>query len=480
MSIRFRLFLTVAFLGIFGFYSLVYWILGDLRQRYLATMEESMVDTATVLSSVVSNEMVQQHPETELLRYVFQDASARRFKAQIYEFQKDRINIRVYVTDEDGICVFDSNNGEDEGKNYSRWNDVIRTLRGEYGARSSEINPEDPSTSTMYVASPILYNGRIVGVLTVYKPSGSIDTFLQTAKKQVIFASLIVALAVILIGIFSTFWVTRPVQKLTQYANQIRDGSRPELPALGHNEMGMLGQAFEEMRISLEGKQYIENYIQTLTHEMKSPLSAIRGAAELMDEEMPVAHRRKFLGNIRSETQRLEDLVQRLLELAALEKRRELQTVENIDVVLLVKDVVSSMTALALEKQILFDLNTQSACVQGERFLLRQAVTNLVKNAMEFSPRDSAISISVTKIEGCITIDIKDSGAGIPDFALDKIFDRFFSLERPATGHKSTGLGLPFVKEVTALHHGSITVLNRSDKGVLSRLSIPCVQPERT
>ncbi len=475
MSIRFRLSLAVSVLGILGFYFLVNWIVDDLRPWYLATVEESMVETATVLSSLVTRQMSTSDPHLDLLRETFQDAKQRKFPAQIYELTKSDINIRVYVTDNEGMCIYDSNQGKEEGKDYSRWNDVIRTLRGEYGARSSAMNPEDPASSTLFVASPIMFEGEIAGVLTICKPSDSIKTFLDTAKHKVVTVGLLVCLVVVFTGFLSTFWITRPLQKLTCYANKIRDGHKPDPPELGCNEIGNLGKAFDEMRDSLEGKQYIENYIQTLTHEMKSPLAAIRGAAELLDEEMPLDHRRKFLGNIRSETHRLEDLVQRLLELASLEKRKDLQNIEEIDIQELLTEILTSMSSLVAEKQIHIQLDSNHLVVPAERFLLRQAVANLIRNALDFSPVNGSVSISAKKDDGFATITVKDSGPGIPEYALNKVFDRFFSLERPDTRKKSTGLGLTFVQEVAVLHKGSVSVANGENSGAVSTLRLPLI-----
>ena len=122
-----------------GFYQLVDWIREDLRPRYLETMEESMVDTATLLASLISEKSQRDGIHTDDLRLAFDHAQKRRFAAQIFEVTKTQVNMRVYVTDRNGIVLFDSNHGNDEGKDYSRWNDVYRTLRGEYGARATRL-----------------------------------------------------------------------------------------------------------------------------------------------------------------------------------------------------------------------------------------------------------------------------------------------------------------------------------------------------
>jgi two-component system, OmpR family, sensor histidine kinase CreC len=130
VRIRARLFLTFLVLVGLGFLLLTRSITLGFGPRYLAAVEESMVDMATVLSAFLETRTAEKPLGTNDLRAVLEDAKRKEFSAKIYEMTKKRLGIRVYVTDRRGIVVFDSDNGRNEGKNYSRWNDVMRTLRG--------------------------------------------------------------------------------------------------------------------------------------------------------------------------------------------------------------------------------------------------------------------------------------------------------------------------------------------------------------
>ena len=111
--------------------------------------------------------------------------------------------------------------------------------------------------------------------------------------------------------------------------------------------------------------------------------------------------------------------------------------------------------------------------VKGDFFLLRQAISNLIQNAIDFSSEHGQLELT-TQVDGQqLRFIVDDYGSGIPDYAIDKIFDKFFSLQRPDSGKKSTGLGLNFVKEVAILHKGDITLENRSEKGVRATLTLP-------
>jgi two-component system sensor histidine kinase CreC len=110
--------------------------------------------------------------------------------------------------------------------------------------------------------------------------------------------------------------------------------------------------------------------------------------------------------------------------------------------------------------------------MEGERFLVRHAVQNLLQNALEFTPVGGRIEVSVRSAGDAVYVECADSGPGVPDYALERIFERFYSLPRPESGRKSSGLGLPFVKEVATLHGGWVTLENRPQGGARAILRL--------
>ncbi|MBS1198396.1 MAG: creC, partial [Proteobacteria bacterium] len=113
------------------------------------------------------------------------------------------------------------------------------------------------------------------------------------------------------------------------------------------------------------------------------------------------------------------------------------------------------------------------AVVQGDAFLLRQAINNLFDNAIEFSPAGGSIEACLERQGEMICLRLRDHGGGVPDYARERVFERFYSLPRPTNGKKSTGLGLPFVREVAALHGGSISMDNHPQGGAIALLCLP-------
>ena len=218
----------------------------------------------------------------------------------------------------------------------------------------------------------------------------------------------------------------------------------------------------------------MEQYVQNLTHEIKSPLSALRGAAELLAEPMERERRNGFSGNIRQETNRIQIIVDRMLELAALENRSRPAKAENVDVQTLVRTVVESKQPQLVKRNVTVeDAVPDGVRVPGDLFLLHQAVSNLLQNAIDFSSAGGRIRISASAGDHIVELQVTDEGTGIPDYAAGKVFDKFYSLERPVTGRKSTGLGLNFVREVALLHSGDILIENTPGCGVCATLVLP-------
>lgn len=480
MRLRTRLFLGFFLLTGAGFYFLVGWILRDLRPRYLESSEEGLIDSANLLAALIEEDIGSDGAiPVDRLRGAYARLPGRPLSAQIYRFAKTRVDLRVYVTDSLGKVLFDSDAGRDEGKDYSRWRDVFLTLRGQYGARTTRVNPSAASSSVLYVAAPLRGpGGRIAGVVTVSKPSNSINLFLQAARGKIVFAGLLAAVAVALAGMVLSAFVTRPIQRITEYARAVRDGRPAAFPALGRSEIGEMGRAFEEMREALEGRKYVEQYVHTLTHELKSPISSVRGAAELLQEEMPPERRAGFLANIRSETERMQTLVDRMLDLSGLESRRGLLESEPVEVASLAAETHARLESALARKGLRWDCDIPPALtVPGERFLLQQAMLNLAENAVSFSPRNGTIAVRASRVaEGrraWARIEILDEGPGLPDFAGARVFEKFYSLQRPDTGRKSSGLGLTIVQEITRLHEGTIRLENRPEGGLRAEWGLP-------
>ena len=183
--------------------------------------------------------------------------------------------------------------------------------------------------------------------------------------------------------------------------------------------------------------------------------------------------RRHFLGNISTQTERLQGLIDRLLELAALEHRNQLEDAETVPVGALLFETVLDLRPLCDGKKITIRTTADDPLtISGDRFLLSKAVTNILKNAIEFSPEHATIFITASRQNGKVLLMVKDQGPGVPDYARGRLTDRFYALAKP-DGQKGSGLGLSFVKEIADLHGATLDIQNNEDSGLAVSLTFP-------
>src|SRR6476620_2712972 len=179
MKLGLRIFLF--YLAIFAvcLYFTTGWIWSTLRTRYLESVEEPLVDSANLLASLAEREMARPGFTFADLETALDRAYARQLSARIYNLQKPVVDLNLYMTDATGRVVLDTRSPKAVGEDYSRFNDVKRTLLGRYGARATLRDPKDPFSTSLYVAAPLYRNGQVNGVLTLVEPTASIDAFLQ-------------------------------------------------------------------------------------------------------------------------------------------------------------------------------------------------------------------------------------------------------------------------------------------------------------
>jgi len=457
MKIRTAIFGVYVAASALGFAVLMTLVLRDVRLRYVESMRRTLGDTAAFLAAFVAPAAASGGPWADRLAALPPNADL----------------LRVFACAADGRVVFDSAHGRDVGQLYA-W-----PMRG--GGRAASENYSVANVAEvggeLRVAAPVRRAGAIVGWVGVGRPIATVTEGVRHARGQLLLAALVVAAVMTAAGWWLAARLTSSLERLAVYADDVRAGRDALPPPSRATEIAAVGRAFEDMRVALEGKAYVERYTQALAHEFKAPLSAIRGAAELLGENPPAADRARFVANLRAETDRLQLIVDRLLELAALESRRAGANHAVVDLGELLAEVAATGRERAAERRIALELAVDGRpTVRGDRFLLAQAISNLVQNALEFTPPGGGVTLTARAADGRVAIGVDDTGPGVPDFALARIFDRFYSLPRPDTGRKSSGLGLSIVREIARLHGGEATLANRPAGGARAVLSLPIAE----
>ena len=473
MRIGFRI-----LLGYFLIVALAALLLGQVFLREVKpgvrqAMEDTLVDTANVLAELATDEFRAGRMDDGAFASRVRALAGRDIGVGIWGFEKREASYRVTVTDDRGIVVFDSA-GRDVGADYSRWNDVHLTLRGRYGARSTREDPADDASSVMHVAAPIRDGARIAGVLTVSKPNRAMAPFIARSEGVILRWGLVLLGTALLVGLFAAWWLSRQLGGLRRYADAVTAGERAVLPRSA-GEFADLGRALETMRERLEDRRYVERYVHSLTHELKSPLSAIRGSAELLESPLPEADRLRFATNIGTQSERMALMIDRLLALVAVEHRQRLEAPRPVDLAAVAREVADALAPRlrAGGMSLVLEADDPLPSPDGDAFLLRQALENLVDNAIAYSPAGGTVSVALRATPEGVRLEVSDDGPGVPAYALDRVFERFYSLPRGGDGGRSSGIGLTFVAEVAQLHGGRAWLRNRDGGGALAGIALP-------
>jgi two-component system, OmpR family, sensor histidine kinase CreC len=457
--------------GLAGFFALQVFQ-SEVKPSAREVMEDALADTANLIAEQAAADLRAMPPGGTLqdsrLAHELAAYRQRPVDIQIWGLHKRTLDLRVYVTDANGRVVLDSGFGPDAagtvasavssavGADYAQWRDVRLTLRGEYGARATRSVPGDDTSSVMYVAAPVRDGARVIGVVTVGKPLATVQQFIDRAQRRIFVAGFWLLGLSAAVGVLVTVWVVRAVRQLKAYATQVHAGERVPVPRLP-GELGDLAVAVDEMRERLEDRERLEHTVRALTHELKSPLTAIQGAAELLGEELSAQDRERFAQQIQDQSLRLRDLVDRMLELSRLEGQRAIANPRAIVLLALIDEVATAHVPLAIQRGIglVWEARADIA-LTGEAESLVLLFSNLWANALDFAPEGSAITVSLRRVGPEAVFTLRDGGPGVSEFALPQLGQRFFSLPRPRDGRRGSGLGLAIVRQAAALHGGTV------------------------
>ena len=477
MSLRLRLILLLLVVYSLGGWLITRWAIGQVRPRYVEAMEETMVETALLLSGVMEEEDAVDAASVEALRRIVENTQREPYRVEIFSLVRSQFQLRVMVANAEGRIVFDSRD-EAAGELHRGWAEIGRTLDGGYGARGEYalkptyasrdvlIEGEDAPLFEIYVGAPVYQHGEIAGVVSVGKRTSALNQLIRAAQWKIFLGMAAGGVALLVVLLLGANWIVGPLERLGSWARAIRDGEQREPPKVPGGTLGALRSALVEMRDTLEGRDAIERYTRTLAHEIKAPLTAISGSAELLREDLPTADRERFEEAIREGADRIQRIVDELLALARIERSQGVSAFDSLDLRTLLEQAVADVRDAYVARSVVLCAGPlEEIRVTGDPVLLRRAIANLLHNAMEFSPAGATVEYALLKTSKMATVRIRDEGAGIPDFAQDRLFERFYSLPRPETGKKSTGLGLSMVHEIMELHGGSIRVLNQPGGG---------------
>ncbi len=271
--------------------------------------------------------------------------------------------------------------------------------------------------------------------------------------------------------LFYSFYIRKPLYAITKGASEFANGNLSyQIPVKSENELGYLASNLNYMADKLNRNgEYQRQFISNISHDFRSPLTSIKGYVEAMiDGTIPVEMQEKYLKIISYEAERLEKLTRGLLTLNELDIHKRMLNIQDFDINQTIKSTAASFEGTCTTRQILLELilSGQTLYAHADLEQIQQVLYNLLSNAIKFSPDHSTITIETTEKNGKIFVSVKDHGIGIPKSSLNRIWERFYKIDRSrGKDQKGTGLGLAIVKEIISAHGQHINVISTEGVG---------------
>ena len=439
-----------------------------------------------------------------------------------------RTRARIY--DQGGLLILDSKNIYARGEILRQitgraetepswatewWNGFVRLMPGgdfplyqEFGADEGARYPEVATALTggstaivrvdakrqlvVSVAVPIKRVRATVGVLLLSTEPGDIDQIDLAERWGIMRIALVAGAVILILSLLLASTVAGPLRRLSAAAERVQSSmtSRAEIPDYSDrpDEVGHLSRAIRSMTAALYSRiEAIERFAADVAHELKNPLTSLRSAVETLPLAKKAADRERLHAIIQHDVRRLDRLISDISNASRLDAELARQDIAPVDIVKLIDTLVPIQRDVAAERGVKVVLDVRpsrfSPVVLGHDGRLAQVVTNLVDNAVSFSPEGATVSVAVWTDEESVVITVTDEGPGIRG-DITRIFNRFYT-DRPDGEHfgDHSGLGLAISRQIVEAHRGSVVAANRADRsGAAFTVTLPRAlvdKPER-
>ncbi len=280
---------------------------------------------------------------------------------------------------------------------------------------------------------------------------------------------------VIVIMRYSAKKILKPIKQINEATKKVASGNfEIQLETSREDEIGELTRNFNIMVKDLSKIEVLQkDFINNMSHEMKTPISSIKGFAQLLEEtELTESEKKEYIGIIVEESDRLLNISSNILKLSKLQNKTKLTKEDLIDVSEQLKKVLIILDNKIEEKNIKVTSNLPKTIIKGDEELLHQVWVNLIDNAIKFTPKNGEIRIDIKKKGEKVIISIQDNGIGMTDEEKRKIFERFYQVDESHYG-EGNGLGLAIVKRIITLSGGEIKVESKKLKGSTFFVELP-------
>ncbi|WP_243182982.1 sensor histidine kinase [Anaerosolibacter carboniphilus] len=389
------------------------------------------------------------------------------------EISKD-LKIRVLIINSKGVVVSDS---YDVLKgSILRHYELEESLKGKSVAKQHNL---EKYGRTMYVSVPIILNTKVIGAVFISASLEDIYKNIGETMRSFLYLSFISLLITGFISFIFAKLISTPIEELTNSIIKVHQGNLEErVEVRGNDELSNLGSSFNLMitRIA-QVEQQRKDFVANVSHELRTPLSAVKLLSEslLHQDHVKVETYREFLTDIDSEVDRLNKIIENLLALVDIDKGKLILDYQITYINYLIENLIHSLKPLADNKNIeLLFYEKEKIHAKLDQIKMQQALTNIIHNAIKYTPNGGKIEISLYMEYEDIVIKIEDNGIGIPEESLPYIFERFYRVDKArARSTGGTGLGLAISHQIISLHQGRIEVSSEINKGTIFYIRLP-------
>jgi two-component system sensor histidine kinase ChvG len=354
--------------------------------------------------------------------------------------------------------------------------EVARALQGQ---QRSIVRVNALGDTIVSVAVPIQRQRNVRGVLLLSTQGGDIDAVIASERNVILLVFGVTALVMVVLSILLANGIGEPLRRLSEAAVRVRRRvkSRQEIPDFTdrHDEIGQLSGALRDMTSALYARiDAIGSFAADVAHELKNPLTSLRSAVETLPLARSEPARERLLAVIHHDVRRLDRLITDISEASRLDAELARGETGPVDLARLLETVVGMQNEIRKPEQAPITLTIAAASpgrdgkpaaapwvVQGHDGRLGQVLVNLLDNARSFSPPGCDVRVALSRGASQIVITVEDDGPGIPDHALERVFERFYT-DRPEQGFgQNSGLGLSISRQIVEAHGGTIHAENR-------------------
>ncbi|OWA35823.1 two-component sensor histidine kinase [Saccharibacillus sp. O16] len=354
---------------------------------------------------------------------------------------------------------------------YASSEQVERVLHGE------QIRINSKGVTIELIGIPFQIEGQPRAMFI--EPVGS--TSVSFAAKWLLNFALYALLSGSLVILVASFFLIRPIKQLTQATKHIAEGDfNVQLDIRQKGELGTLARSFVEMSRDLRRLEEMRrDFVSNVSHEVQSPLTSISGyALALKQRNLTQEQRDRYLDIIAAEAKRISRMSDSLLKLSQLESQPQLLRRSEFGLDEQIRRVVIALEPQWSAKQITFELELPEEHLTGDPDQLGQVWTNIIGNAIKFSPDGGEIAIRLTPGEHDLQVSITDQGIGIAPEDRERVFERFFMADRSRSRkYEGSGLGLAIVRQIVSLHGGQVSVEGEPGAGTTFTVTLPRIPP---